>query len=87
MYVTEKRINSLEWVELSEANTGDTFVIQNISDDRVRYCVMNSQPDTTVHGNVLLPAQQLKFKKVGGSLYMKQDGSQDGYVVIERVEE
>ena len=86
MYVTEKRITTTWWEGVWEANTGETFVIQNVSDDKVRYCVLNYQPEDSIHGNVLLPNQQLKFKMVGGSLYMKQDGNQDGYIVIERVE-
>lgn len=86
MYIGEKRICCKTWEALSEVNTGDSFLIQNISDDVVRYVVLDSQPEETVNGGVLAPYQQLAFKKVTGDMYMKQNGDQDGYVVIEKVE-
>ena len=87
MYVGEKRINSATWEALSEVNTGNSFLIQNTSDDAISYIVLDSVPEETVHGGVLLPYQQLGFKKITGDMYMKQKGDQDGYIVIEQVEE
>ena len=87
MYISEKRINSKTWEALAEVNTGDSFLIQNIStNDVCRYVVLDNQPDESIRGGVLLPYQQLAFKKVAGDLYVKQDGDRDGYIVIEKVE-
>lgn len=87
MYIGEKRICCKVWEAQAEVNTGDSFLIQNISDDVIRYVVLDSVPAETVNGGVLLPYQQLAFKKVTGDLYMKQNGDEDGYIVIEQVEQ
>lgn len=87
MFIAEKRIANRNWEALAEVNTGESFLIQNISEDIVRYCVLDSQPENTVFGGVILPYQQLGFKKVTGDLYVKQNGDEDGFIVIERVEE
>lgn len=87
MYIAEKRINNENWEALAEVNTGDSFLIQNISDDVIRYVVLDSQPDESVNGGVLAPYQQLAFKKITGDMYMKQNGDEDGYIVIEKVEQ
>lgn len=86
MLRVEKRINSLDWEEFTEVNTGETFRIQNISDDRVRYVDCDSQPDKSVRGNILLPNQVLTFKMKDSRLYMKQNGNQDGFVTVSKAE-
>ena len=86
MYVGEKRICNSTWEELAEVNTGDSFLIQNISEKPISYVVLDSVPDETIKGGVLRPYQQLSFKKVAGNLYMKRMGECNGYVVIEKVE-
>lgn len=85
MYIGEKRINNSNWEALAEVNTGDSFLIQNISNDIVRYCVLDSVPGETVLGGIILPSQQLAFQKIAGDLYIKKDND-DGYVTIEKVE-
>ena len=71
---------------MSEVNTGDTFVIQNISDDKVSYCVSDTKPNKNVHGRVLLPYKELTFKKATGLLWIKQHGDQDSYIHAECLE-
>ena len=85
MHIGEKRVDNETWQALAEVNTGDSFLLQNISVSPVRYCVLDSVPEETVNGGVILPYQQLAFKKVGGDLYLKKDEA-DGYIEIEKVE-
>ena len=86
MYIGEKKItSSTEWEALSEVNTGDKFFIQNVSDNPIRYCVLDTVPEQSVSGGRLMPFQQLAFKKVSGDLYLKNEGI-EGYVVVEKVE-
>ena len=85
MYVGEKRICHDTWCLIEEVNTGDSFLLQNVSNNPIRYVVLDSVPAETVNGGVIMPYQQLAFKKVGGDLYMKKDEA-NGYIEIEKVE-
>lgn len=86
MYITEKSIRNKEWVALEEVNTGDSFLIQNISDNIVRYIVLDSVPENNLYGNVIQPYQQLAFRKITGDMYIKQNGDENAYIAIEKVE-
>lgn len=49
-------------------NTGDSFLIQNCSNDVIYYIVSENQPTVNVAG-ILMPYQQLAFRKIDGDLY------------------
>lgn len=75
-----------EWQNIASVNTGDSFLIQNCSNDVVYYIVSDVEPNVNV-GGILMPYQQLGFKKIAGDLYMKDKNSVNNYVHIEKVEE
>lgn len=77
---------SFEWKPVDSANTGDSFLIQNTSPFNVEYVVSESAP-TDTKGGIILPYQQLSFKKVTGNLYVKKNDGRDGYISIEQIEE
>ena len=88
MFIANKTLTR-EWTAVSEANTGEEFLIQNLSSEEVFcYCVLNEKPSEDVIGGYIDPHQQLSFKKVDGDLYMKKTKG-DEYVAricIEKVE-
>lgn len=77
---------SKDWQYIGEANTGEKFLIQNVSNSPVRFAVMDYMPDDLNIGGIVPPFEQLEFKRVSGDLYMR-NASEDGYIYIERVEE
>lgn len=85
MYVKEKGVDQDDWSLVQEVSSGDSFLIQNVSSNKIRYCVLDSVPGKNVKGGVIMPYQQLAFKKVTGDLYIKKDWA-NGYIVIEQVE-
>lgn len=87
MFVANKKLTN-EWAEITEVNTGNTFLIQNIMNKEVFFCVSETTPEAETIGGVLLPYQQLSFKKVNGNMYMRKDWSGNASVClsIEKVE-
>jgi hypothetical protein len=85
MFIANKAITPNEWIAIEEAGTGDNFIIQNISAYRINFCVLDTAPTSDIDGGILLPCQQLSFKKVSGDLYMKTRG-ENVNVYIEKVE-
>ena len=72
------------WTLISQVDDGDLYYIQNLGHYHVEYCVATSLPADSDEGGCLLPKEQLKFKKVAGSLYMRTSEIIDLY--IEKVE-
>lgn len=87
MYIANKELTQ-EWQAIEEVNTGDSFLIQNITGHNIYFCVLSSVPEATVRGGVLESHQQLSFKKVTGSMYMKRGSEGEDHVClyIEKVE-
>lgn len=79
------------WRAMTEANTGDTFLIQNINrlyvNEEVEFIVKDAAPASNDVGGLLPAFKQLQFKKVGGDLYMRAIGTSPLKVVIEKVEQ
>ena len=86
MFIGNKTITPNEWTAIDEVSTGESFIIQNISEYRISFCTLDSTPTENIDGGILLPLQQLAFKKVSGDLYMKT-GGKDVNIYIEKVEE
>lgn len=87
MFIANKEL-TCQWSLIEEANTGSSFLIQNIANKPVCYCVLDSLPDSNIEGGLLDPHQQLSFKKVSGDLYMKKTwgGNESVCLHIEQVE-
>lgn len=85
MYISTKWVQNDSWQELEEVNTQEAFLIQNISDFNIRYCVLDSKPSESISGGIITPYQQLSFKKTSGNMYIKKDNS-SAQIVIEKVE-
>lgn len=85
MFITNLQLPSNQWTEIDLVNTGDTFLIQNLTADDIRFIVLDSEPTNTNYGCKLAPGQQLVFKKVAGDLYMRGKGQ--GVIAIEQQEE
>ena len=73
-----------EWTLISQVDDGGLYYIQNLGHYPVEYSVQTTLPAASDEGGCLLPKEQLKFKKVGGSLYMRTSEIIDLY--IEEVE-
>lgn len=58
---------------------------ENVSEVMVNFVVTDSEPSSDNIGGILLPYQQMQFKKVGGDLYMKS-ASANGEINIEQSE-
>lgn len=82
----ENLILTNEWQNVASVNTGDSFLIQNCSNDVIYYIVSENQPTVNVAG-ILMPYQQLAFRKIDGDLWLKDKNSVNNYVHIEKVEE
>lgn len=79
------------WRDMTEVADGGEFLIQNIPSQipgNVEYIVSASAPGEDKEGGVLPELKQLKFKKVGGNLYMRnRSGYTEKEVNIEKIEE
>ena len=85
MQIGERKKLNKNWQAIAEVNTGDGFLIQNVSEVMVNFVVTDSEPLSDNIGGILLPYQQMQFKKVGGDLYMKST-SANGEINIEQSE-
>lgn len=80
-----KVILTKDWKRIDEANTGERFLIQNVSNHPIRFVTIETAPEDLEDGGIIPPFEQLDFKKVSRDLYMR-NASQDGYIYIEKVE-
>lgn len=75
-----------DWRLMNEVNTGEEFLIQNLS-QRVEFIVTDTAPTSNDTGGLLSSCQQLMFKRVDGDLYMRSTGNYGNqFVNVEKVE-